>query len=445
MSVQARLERNQRFERERAVLHMRSAVVAAIAPAYLARVGSSAVLEAVDEALAQIVAADAHLGEHDQVKALWITAARRRVIDEERSPESTHRMGPVDGVARSRGSGVFAELADVTEDARARWRILEILSVLRGDQRRWAEAWFDHVLSSSRVRGGQPRGVAEALGWTPAKTKTVSRRARMKMAEFIEERSSGTVCDERRMHLDAFIMAGRHGHDLRDEPYAAVLFHVAGCEDCWAALHVRRRQLLSRGAVLVVAPFDVAAMTLQAFGAKLAGLATGAHAQASSLLARAGIGGAAAGGGAATLSGKTAAVCVGVACAAAGGEVAVVLVPRAVEPQRPLPLRAVPAHEGKPAVAHQATPAVAQTVRRAQTDAAPASRSAAHAELKARVRRASAAPRTAAVFATPGDLPPAAAAAAPAAAPATPAPTFAPPPAFASRGQPTCTPGSLGC
>jgi DNA-directed RNA polymerase specialized sigma24 family protein len=434
VSVQARLERQQRFDRERAVLRMRSAVVAAVAREYLGRVGSSAVLDAVDEALAQIVAAGAHLGELDQVKALWITAARRRVIDEQRSAESRHR-----GVAGVDAGSVSGPLADMTDDGSARWRIHEILSVLRGDQRRWADVWFDEVLSSTRRRGGHPRGLSEALGWTPAKTKSVSRRARMKMAEFIEARVSGDVCGERRAHLDAFIMAERHGYGLGEERHAAVLLHVAGCEDCQAAWHARRRELLGRRAAVAVVPVDAMATTVHAFAEKLVAIAVNAQSQASWLLMRAGIGGtAAAGGGAVTLSGKTAAVCAGLVCAtAAGGEIAVVLAPTRIEPERSMPVHAVPVLHAEPAVhaepAEHAEAAKVQAVRRRQRDVAavapppPPPR----AVFKARVHELPGAVPPA----IPGDLPPADEAPGP----------VAPPPAVPRFREAHCTPGSFAC
>lgn len=402
---------------------MRSAVVDAIAPAYVGRVGSSVVLEAVDEALAQIVAAGAHLGELEQVKALWITAARRRVIDEHLSAESRHRgEGAVEAVARS----IADELVGMTDEARARWRIREILGVLRGDQRRWAEAWFDEVLSSSRVRGAQPRGLADALGWTPAKTKTVSRRARTKMAEFIAARASGAVCDEQRAHLDAFIMAGRRG-DVADEWYAAMLFHIAGCEDCWTAWHARRRELPGRRPALVLVPFEAVAVAAQACAGKLAGLAVGAHAQATALLTRAGAGGAAAGG-VATLSGKTAAVCAGLMCAAAaGGEVAVVLSERTVEPLRALPVRALPVLQAEPA-----TESAARRKSEVGPVVAPAPPPA--PVLNAKVRETLGAPRSTTFRARAGGLPPASA------APAPPPPPVAPSPA-----QTFCKQRIFGC
>ena len=150
MNVRIQRERDAQFERERAVVEMRQAVVSAVAPTYMRRLGSAAVFEAVDEALAQIVAAGDHLGEREQVKALWITCARRRLIDQHRSAEARHRDVAADDTVNALADNLCGDLSELTEDGRQRWRIREILSVLRGDQRRWAEAWFDEILSASR-------------------------------------------------------------------------------------------------------------------------------------------------------------------------------------------------------------------------------------------------------------------------------------------------------
>jgi hypothetical protein len=442
LNVHARLERQQRLERERALLQMRQEIVAAIAPAHVERVGSSAVLEAVDEALAQLVASGAHLGKAEHVRALWITAARRRVIDEERSAWSRHRGEPA--LATDAAPPADGAFGGVTDEARQRWRIREIFSVLRGDQRRWAEAWYDEILSSSRVRGKQPRGLSDALGWTPAKTKSVSRRARSKMATFIEARASGAVCAEQQAQLDGFILAAARGSSvISDERCAAVLFHVAGCEDCWALWHARRGEMLRRGVAMVMLPLDAVATAAQACGVKLVGFAAGAQAQASAVLTRAGIGGAAAaGGGVATLSGKTAAACLGVVCAAAaGGEVAAVLSPTPREVPPPQRVRVVPVD--------RAEPAASSAVRRI---IAPAAAPAANVKLKPEVRKRLTAPTWTEARATPGDLPPGAVITSPKSSRNAPAPAFAAPrsgaaPAFAAprSGTPPCTPGSLGC
>src|SRR5437868_12501290 len=101
---------------------MRSAVIAAIAPSFVGRVGSSAILEAVDEALAQIVAVGGHLGEPGEVRALWIACARRRVIDEQRSAECRHRgVAAVDGAAVA--ERCRADVMQLVEDSRQWWRV----------------------------------------------------------------------------------------------------------------------------------------------------------------------------------------------------------------------------------------------------------------------------------------------------------------------------------
>jgi hypothetical protein len=457
LSVRAQRERHEQLKRERAVLRMRESVVSAITPAYLRRVGSSAIFEAVDEALAQIVAAGDHLREPEEVKALWITYARRRVIDGERSAEFKHRADESVDDATQAPADSSDELLRLTDDARQWWRIREILSVLRGDQRRWAEAWYDHVLSASRESGAQPRGLPDVLGWTPSKTKSVSRRARLKMAAFIDDRARGAVCDEKRALLDAFVMAGRAGSGghLDDERYQAVLFHVAGCENCWADWHCRRRALLGRcGAVLAV-PADAVASGAQTLEAKLIGLAHGIHGAAYSMMTRLGISGAAAaGGGAATLGAKATAVCVGVVCAAtAGGELAGVLPPIAQQPARESPAKApevrkdasgpsstpqAPRHVTRPTL-----PPVAQTTTTATT-----AKTTLREVTKKRVIPKTFVPRSTLDPGTgsgSGSTPAGSASATFSAQPPTPPAAPPPPPAGSGFSQPTCTPGSLGC
>ncbi|MDX6682807.1 MAG: hypothetical protein QOG94_2846 [Solirubrobacteraceae bacterium] len=439
MSVRAQRERHEQLERERALLRMRESVVSAIAPAYLRRVGSSGVFEAVDEALAQIVAAGDHLGEPDEVKSLWIICARRRVIDGHRSAELRHRAGISVDDSPSPAADCD-DLCALTDDARQWWRIREIFSVLHGDQRRWAEAWYDHVLAASRARGAQPRGLPEALGWSASKTKSVSRRARMKMAAFIGERANGAVCAEQRALLDEFITAGRHdrSHALEEERYQRVLFHVAGCEDCWAVWHARRRMLLRRSAAALALPFDTIAIAIaaQGLGTKLAGLAHDVHAQSSTLLARVGIGGAAAaGGGAATIGGKAAAVCVGVVCAAtAGGEIAGVLRPIA-----PAPVHS--AGTPKPA-SHAGGRSAAQVRRRAPTLSSRLPAPSPQQRITAAVR---AAPRQAFVARSPGVASSSSTDASSATFQAQPAPPPPPVSAAAQAGQPRCVFGSPEC
>ena len=467
MNVRIQRERDAQFERERAVVEMRPAVVSAVAPLYLRRLGSSAVHEAVDEALAQMFATGDHVGDPAHVKALWITCATRRLIDEQRSAEVRHRdetAGDEPGHALT--ANLCGDVLEVTEDGRERWRIREILSVLRNEERRWAEAWFEEILVGSRAAGVQPRGLPEKLGWSASKTKSVSRRARRKMGAFIHDRVSGTVCEEQRTLLDGFIgtPGRRGGPELAGELYASTLLHIAGCEECYGAWRARRRTLLGRSSAAFFVPIDAVALAGHALAAKLTGAALGAHAQASGLLARLGIGGAAAAGGAgATLGGKATAVCVGVVCAATvGGEITGVL--PAIVPER--------VHDGREAAARpERAPSSAAAARRvaqaaaakATVPVAPAPPAAAPPAAPAK-SAASAALRVPRVRAAPGDLPPADALSAPAVAPPPPPPppptdpaaTFSasqsgapltPPPAAssASTGSPKCVPGDLGC
>ena len=87
-----------------------------------------------------------------------------------------------------------------------------------------------------------------------------------------------------------------------------------------------------RFGAIAMLPIDGVSNALHGLSAKATCLAMGAYGQAASLLGRVGIGGAAAGGGIASLGGKATAVCVGVVCAAtAGGEIAGV---HAADPDR---------------------------------------------------------------------------------------------------------------
>ena len=203
MSVHPERQRDDQSQRERMLLEMRASVVRAVWRRF-PTAGSAAVEEAVDEALAQLVRAGSHLDDPAQVSATWIVWSRRRLIDERRSAEFRNRdvVEDIDDAV----SGVASDdVTQLTDDDRQWWRIREILSVLHGDQRAWAEAWYDEVLADTLPAGAQPRGLPSALGWSPAKTKSVSQRARRKMAGFVEDRARGAICSDRRALLDSFI------------------------------------------------------------------------------------------------------------------------------------------------------------------------------------------------------------------------------------------------
>ena len=466
MSLLARRSHDEAVQRERALVAMRDAVVAATT-AYMPTAGSSATLEAVDEALAQLVAARAHLGETADVRTLWITYARRRLVDERRSADFKHRDAiAVEDHAQARAFSVPGDPDELTDARREPWRVREILSVLGGEQRKWAEAWYREVLCGSLPAGAQPRGLPEVLGWSSAKTEKTAQRARRKMASFVMQRQSGDVCTERRALLDGFIDASQPGHErsrqLDQMQYEAILFHLAGCDDCFVAWHTRRRRFVGGGSTLVMAPLDALSAAGHALADRLAAAAVGAHSATQALLARLGLGGAGAaalGGSAATISGKTAAVCVGVVCAAtAGGEIAGVL--PALHERTPKTQDATAAKPEK-AIA----PAQPQTQTSALRNAAPTTPSPVRSAAPITARRTGPQARTATTQApvVPGDLPVARAVRSsstptprstpstglsPMSLPTASSPSSAPsrsPSATAPRDRPDCVPGDLGC
>jgi DNA-directed RNA polymerase specialized sigma24 family protein len=459
------LARRDEFRRERALIAMRDAVVAATT-SYMPTAGSSATLEAVDEALAQLVATRQHVGDADEVKALWITYARRRLIDEHRSAEAKHRDAiTVDEHAHALAVAAPADTGEPTDERRAHLRVREILSVLHGEQRRWAQAWYREVLSLPA--GAQPRGLPDVLGWSSAKTEKTSQRARRKMAAFITERQTGVLCAEQRTLLDAFIAASApdrgQSEALDDQRYEALVLHVAGCEDCWALWDARRRSLRARCHAIVLLPLDALSAAGHALADRLAAAAAGAHSATQALLGRLGLGGAGAGAAAlgssaATISTKTAAVCVGVVCAAtAGGEIAGVL--PALHERTPKTQGATAA-KPKKAIAPAATQTQTSALRNATPTTPSPVRSA--ATLAATSRKGPQA-QTATIQApvTPGDLPVARAVRSPStptrsssptglstlSAPSASSTTTRPRRATSSAtaNEPDCVPGDLGC
>jgi hypothetical protein len=449
MSVLARRGRDEQFARERELVAMRDAVVRATTAAVPAA-GSSATLEAVDEALAQLVAADAHLADPVQVKAMWVKYARCRLLDEHGSADAKRRDATsVDEHTQALAVSDPGDPDEVLEDDRQSWRVREILSVLHGEQRKWAEAWYREVLSALPA-GAQPRGLPDALGWTTAKTEKTSQRARRTMGAFVTRRQNGEICVEQRALLDGFVAAssGELSDLLEHDRFEAIVFHVAGCDDCFATWHSRRRTL-SRPLAMVMLPVDAIATAAYAFAAKVAAITTSA---VTSVLGRLGIGGAAAAGGsAATIGGKTAAVCVGVVCAAtAGGELAGVVPPLLPDPapqtrERDEPrARAQGPAEPKPVVREPAAAAVTPPPPPPPPPATAPPTSPPPPAVS---------PPPPPVAVMPGDLPleptsasspTSATATSSAGRPTQPLPPPPPPPAAPSGGF-SCVPGDLGC
>jgi hypothetical protein len=445
MSFRERRDRDKRRERERALVGMRDIVIAAQA-GFLRTLGSAAIEDAVDEALARMKPEE-RLGDPEQVRGLWIHRATRRLINQQKSAEVLHREAvALDEHAQALTVSVSGEL---NEDARQCWRLEEIVNSVQGEQQRWVEAYAERVLDGSLDLGAQPRGLPEQLGWSTWKTKRTARQARATMAAFIRERASGRVCADRQALLDSFIATDTNARDdglvLDDERYLAVLLHVGGCHECSLAWRERRQRVTRCVPGVLALPLDVVSWA----AGMVHDLASSVDVATLSVRQRLGLGGgagaAAAGGGAATIGAKAAAVCAAAVCAAgAGGELAGVLPPIVPQPTHQMARRHSVRHHARPArqvlraassrVVTPVTPAPptrqpAQATSVAETPAAPEERF------------------------TPGDLPPASSTAGGSSAgspglgssaPTTPPPPAPPPPARAAGGA-HCVLGDLGC
>ena len=428
------------FDRERDLRTMRDAVIAATV-AYRPGAGSAATLEAVDEALSQLYIADALTGKHKRVKKLWIKVARRRLADERRSAYCRRRESlAVEDHMQALAVSVSDDLGESSDERREWWRIREVIGALHGDQRRWAEAWFKEV-SGPLKPSAQPRGLPEKLGWSEAKTEKVAGKARETMAAFVNARARGALCTQQGSLLDAVIATNdtaQQAVDLDQERFEAALFHVAGCEDCSAAWHARRRPCPA-----VMFPLDILGSAANALAGKLAGVLAGAQHATLSVLQRVGIGEGPATV-AASLSAKTAAACVSIACAAtAGRELTVVLAPTTPNPAQHK--REQAAGKAPRPTQHASRQAVHLT-----SPPAPVMESSPTGTLSVRrTTTSSPTPRTSTSRVTPGDLPLASSTRSPTPT-ATPVAMSAGSSATATRtpassAASTCFPGDLEC
>jgi hypothetical protein len=156
---------------EQAVVAMRPLVTSVVAKKARHR---SLVEDAVSEALTQMIAAGEHVGDPDEVRERWILYAKRRMMDEQESAEYRRRdPDPLDEHALALSASVSGDLGQATERDRAEWRTREQLNELDGDDRAWAEAWFDELLSGSLRAGAQPRGLARRFGWDTTRANRV--------------------------------------------------------------------------------------------------------------------------------------------------------------------------------------------------------------------------------------------------------------------------------
>jgi hypothetical protein len=455
MSVLARRAREQDDARRRALLQMGDSVIAAVTE-QMPHAGSLAVEEAVETALAEILEDGAHRCDLELATRWWIRWAKLRMIDGGRLSASRDRDPiPVDEHPAALAHSILEDPLALAGDGLDAAGLQEILSSLSGRQREWADGLFG-LLRQAAIDGAPAAKLHEVLGWSPEKTRKTGQRARQTIKVFIEDRASGVICSRRQAVLDAFIMATKPsyraaalddvGVDVDCRQFQAVVVHLAGCPECQAVWSRRRATLLARCASVALVPVDALAAAAQAFAGKLAGALSGAQNAALSILARVSVGGGAAAAGGSALTGKTAAVCVGIVCAASAGTAELTGVLPPIAPERTPVTRQ---QAKRPAAPAKRAPA-RSSVRAAAT-AAVALAPPPPAAVRRTTRTATSSPAPPAVSTpqfTPGDLDStsstsrAAATAPPPPPPPLPPPPPAPPVASTSS---SCTPGDLGC
>ncbi len=227
---------------------------------------------------------------------------------------------------------------------RAEARAQEILHQVSGDARRWVELVLDDP-------SAPPREVARTLGWDREKSKSVARRTRARLREFVSARASGAICERRQAVMETFAAANLVRRDptherwlgergvLGPELYEQVALHIAGCEECERAWRRAEGRLLRPRLVFIPVAlggkFSVAKGSVLEAGRRVLGrldrLLGDLRVRVGSSMGRASAGGAAGTAGTAgALAGKGAAVCVGVLCATGVGTAAFVGLPAGV-------------------------------------------------------------------------------------------------------------------
>jgi hypothetical protein len=304
--------------------------------------GSVIVEAAVDQAWVELYE-HGHTGSPERLVTRWRGLAYLRALngvrERRRHPVSSV---PVEELAET---GALGESAVPEVDAlRAEARAQEIVRHVSGDARRWLEAVFD-------APSAPPREIARTLGWEPEKLKSVARRARPRLREFVAARASGVICQRRQAVMEAFAATHlarqdpAHAARLEEHPtlgperYQQVALHIAGCEECERAWHNTQSRLLRPR--LVFFPVTLAGKLAGAGGSAIAAgrrvlgrldrLFWDLRVRVGSSVGRATAGGAAGTAGTAgALAGKGAAVCVGVLCATGMGTAALVGLPAGI-------------------------------------------------------------------------------------------------------------------
>lgn len=331
--------RGNEAELARVWVDCRSQVLSATTRSFPAA-GSVNIEAAVDQAWAELYE-QGHGGAPDELPGRWEGLAYLRALNGVRE----RRRHPISPIPVEAETGAFGDSGATGIDAlRAEVRAQEIVRQVSGDARRWLEAVFDTPTAP-------PRELARTLGWDPEKLKSVARRARPRLREFVSARGSGAICERRQAVMEAFAATHLVQRDpmraegmekrqaLSPEFYEQVALHIVGCEECERAWRDAQSRLLRPRLVFI--PIGLAGK-LAAAGASV--FAAGCHVlgrldrlfidlrlRVGSSLGRATAGGAAGTAGTAgALAGKGVTVCVGVLCATGVGTAALVGLPPSI-------------------------------------------------------------------------------------------------------------------
>jgi hypothetical protein len=390
-------------ELARAWVEGRSEVLRAITRSFPAA-GSAMIEAAVDQAWGELYE-NGCSGPPDALLGRWKGLAYLRALNGVRE-RRRHPTMPIHAAAElaETGAPCDSDALPGLDAWRAEARAQEIVRQFSGDARRWLEVVFDDPATP-------PREVARVLGWDREKFKSVTRRTRARLREFVSARASGVICERRQEVMEAFAatqllqrdpttVAGRlqERSVLDAELYEQVALHIAGCEECERAWRNAQIRLLRPRLVFFPA----------ALGGKIAGIGGSAIAAGRRVLGRldrlfwdlrirvgSSVGRATAGGAAGTagtagaLAGKGAAVCVGVLCATGMGTAALVGLPAGIISSRTVSHR----HHHKIVARHSdaATAATVSTVAVSNSQTASAQSDTSGARAGKSSQRASAA------------------------------------------------------
>ena len=208
--------------------------------------GSVIVEAAVDQAWVELYE-QGHTGPPERLLSRWKGLAYLRALNGVRE-RRRHPVSSVPVEELPESGPLVDSRAAGAETLRAEARAQEIVRQVSGDARRWLEAVFD-------APSAPPREIAKTLGWEPEKLKSVARRARPRLREFVSARATGVICKRRQAMMEAFAAthlaqqdpahAARLGEHptLGPERYQQVALHIAGCEECERAWHNAQSRL----------------------------------------------------------------------------------------------------------------------------------------------------------------------------------------------------------